>query len=81
MPLEVKSSTIHTLDHDPDSQVCTVAFHGGKRYTYQPMTVEEYSAFSSAPSVGAHFAAHVRNNPRYAVSQLPADDEQEAVPA
>lgn len=81
MPLEVKSSTIHTLDHDPDSQVCTVVFHNGRRYSYQPMTVEEYQSFSTAPSVGSHFAAHVRNNPKYTVTQLPDNEELEAVGA
>jgi len=56
----VSSSSIDAIGHDADSNTLQVRFASGQTYEYSGVTPEEHEALRTAPSVGAHFAKHVR---------------------
>lgn len=59
----VTSSTISHIGHDPNLNRLTIKFHNGGTYSYDGVSADEHKALLNAPSVGKHFAAHVR--PKY----------------
>ena len=60
---EVKSSSISHIHHDSQLKQLTVKFANGGTYTYDGVSADEHKALMESPSIGKHFAAHVR--PKY----------------
>lgn len=64
--IPVKSSNIAAVGWEDD--VLQVEFLSKKEgepnrvYQYESVPYEKYRQFLNAPSVGSHFAAHIRNN-------------------
>lgn len=56
----VESSNIKAIGYDPDSQTLHVEFKSGGKYEYSDVSAEEHQKFIGAPSVGSHFAKHIR---------------------
>lgn len=56
----VSSSAIRAIGYDEDERTLHVEFASGQRYEYPGVDPEEHQALLSAPSVGAHFASHIR---------------------
>lgn len=57
------SSNIAAIGHDPTTSTLAVQFHsdGDPRvYHYQGVSTPDHLAMMSAPSVGSHFAAHIK---------------------
>lgn len=57
------SSNIAALGHDPQRNVLAVQFHGSpspRVYHYDGVTTADHLAMLAAPSVGSHFAAHIK---------------------
>lgn len=61
----VESSTIAKIGHDPLHKELHVDFKSGGSYVYHDVPASEYHALISAPSIGRHFAANVKNNYRF----------------
>lgn len=53
--IQVDSSVIKSIAHDPDRKEMEVMFHSGKVYRYSGVTQSEFDTFLEAPSLGAHF--------------------------
>lgn len=66
--IPVKSSNVASIGYDPATEELHVAFkpkkegEEGRVYSYAGVPFEKYRQLLNAPSVGSHFAAHVRNN-------------------
>lgn len=66
--IEVKSSNIKAIGYDPATETLEVEFKAKreeeptKLYQYANVPYDRYKAFLNAPSVGSHFAAHVRDS-------------------
>jgi hypothetical protein len=60
----VKSSNIHSIAYDPESQELLVKFRSsagpGSTYAYSGVPPEVHRAFMSAPSHGIHFIDNIR---------------------
>lgn len=56
------STNIRAIGHDPKRNVMAVQFHGDppRTYHYDGVTTGDHLAMLSAPSVGSHFAAHIK---------------------
>lgn len=54
----VKSTSIVSVGHDGDT--LEVEFTNGAIHTYAGVTPEQYADLLKAPSIGKHFAQHVR---------------------
>lgn len=57
------STNIHAVGHDPKSNTLAVEFKGsdpGRVYHYDGVTTADHLAMMAAPSVGSHFAAHIK---------------------
>ncbi|AZO54763.1 MULTISPECIES: KTSC domain-containing protein [unclassified Mesorhizobium] len=60
------STSIRKSEYDPDSQVFSVWFvASGKRYDYEGVPVEVYTAFRNAFAKGRFFNDHIRDRFRY----------------
>lgn len=65
---EVKSSQIHSIGYDPETQTLAIRFYRGwgreqrpgALYHYANVTPEEFAAFRDAPSLGKHFGQHFK---------------------
>lgn len=66
--INVKSSNIKSVAYDPATETLEVCFLPKKEgeppkfYQYANVPYDRYKAFLNAPSVGSHFAAHVRDS-------------------
>jgi hypothetical protein len=60
----VSSSSIHSVGYDEATRTMHVEFASGQIYEYSGIEPEEHRALVEAPSVGSHFAKHIR--PHYA---------------
>jgi KTSC domain len=64
--LKVKSSNIDSIGYDPATEEMEVRFlphkdgEPGRAYSYAAVPYDKYREFLNAPSVGSHFAVHVR---------------------
>lgn len=60
----VDSSQIHSIGHDADSQTLAIRFKSkagaGSLYHYANFAAEDFEAFKSAESIGAHFGKHIK---------------------
>ncbi|TGP86007.1 MULTISPECIES: KTSC domain-containing protein [unclassified Mesorhizobium] len=66
------STSIRQSEYDPDSQILSVWFvASGKRYDYEGVPVEVYTAFRNALAKGRFFNDHIRGQFRY---RLISDD-------
>jgi hypothetical protein len=57
------SSNIASLGHDPKTNTLAVEFHGStppRVYHYDGVTTADHLAMLASPSVGSHFAAHIK---------------------
>lgn len=56
----VKSSNVHSVGYDPASRTLAVQFENGRVYHHQDVPPVAYDNLLKAPSIGAHYASHVR---------------------
>ena len=61
--VDVDSSQISQMGHDPVAKVMRVAFKNGAAYRYQNVSVELYNSIIDAPSVGSAFSAQIKKFP------------------
>ena len=64
MPL-VESSVIDFVRYEPATAELTITFNSGNRYVYFAVPRGVSDALIAAPSVGAYFNAHIRDQYRY----------------
>lgn len=57
----VDSSCLSAVGYDPDTATMRLQFTSGATYDYDDVAPEQHQALIGADSIGAHFAAHVRN--------------------
>lgn len=57
-----RSSNIHAIGYDPASKRLAVQFGdaGGRIYHYDGVEPHQHAELLAAPSVGSHFAAHIK---------------------
>lgn len=68
--IEVQSSQIHAIGHDPETNTLAIRFykdHGrdqrpGSLYHYASVTAKQFADFMAAPSKGRHFALEFKKN-------------------
>lgn len=58
----VFSSSINAIGYDAARETLFVEFVGGNTYSYADVSAAEHQALIGAPSIGAHFAKHIRKN-------------------
>lgn len=66
--VEVESSQIHSIGHDPKTNTLAIRFTrgfganraAGSLYHYQHFTASEFDAFQGAESKGRHFGQHIK---------------------
>jgi len=51
----VKSSVVSTMGHDSQTDMMEVRFKGGKLYTYEGVTADQFESIRHAESVGKAF--------------------------
>jgi hypothetical protein len=61
----IESSAIDHIHYEAVTAELTVTFNSGRRYVYFGVPRKESEALIAAPSVGAYFNAHIRDNYRY----------------
>lgn len=57
----VQSSNIRTIGYDAEARRLRIEFGSGKTYAYEGVPAEEHEALIGAPSIGSHFARHIRS--------------------
>ena len=62
------STAIRHIDYEAARRALTVTFVTGRRYVYQQVLPEIFTAFVSAPSKGTFFNAEIRD--AYAYEEL-----------
>lgn len=66
--IEVESSQIHSIGHDPETNTLAIQFyrgygrdqHPGAVYHYQNVPVAEFEALRDAESIGRHFGKNIK---------------------
>jgi len=63
--VEVQSSQIHSIGHDPNTSTLAIRFKNYKGeatslYHYSNVTAADFEAFRSADSIGSHFGKHIK---------------------
>jgi len=56
------STVIRSFNYDTESRRLFIVFQSGRRYTYQNVPMETYTAMTSSFSKGEFFNAHIRDN-------------------
>lgn len=69
----VESSNLKAIGYDAATKTVQVDFKTGRKYHYQNVPQETFDEFAAAPSVGKHFAAHIKN--AFLCVPLPAENE------
>ena len=59
------SSVIQWFQYSPDKQELLIGFQSGLRYAYQEVPEAIYLGLKEAPSKGAFFNDHIRENYRF----------------
>lgn len=73
---KVKSSQIHAIGHDADSNTLAVQFHGkggvpGAIYHYANVSADQHAEMLKDDSIGSHFGKHFKQNPKHPFTRLP----------
>lgn len=63
--VNVKSSNIKSIGHDPATNTMHVEFNNGGVYEYDDVPPEKHAALVNAHSIGAHFAQHIKGQHAY----------------
>lgn len=69
--IDVDSSQIHSIGHDPETNTLAICFTKGYRenrgpgsvYHYKNVDAETFAALRDAESIGKHFGAHIKPFP------------------
>jgi hypothetical protein len=66
--VDVESSQIHAIGHDPQTNTLAVQFKNwkgelGPLYHYDNFTADDFAAFQGAESIGKHFGGHIKAFP------------------
>jgi KTSC domain len=56
------STVIRSFKYDADSRRLLIVFQSGRRYTYENVPAETYTAMKGSFSKGDFFNAHIRDN-------------------
>lgn len=64
------SSIIRKAAYHPDTQTLIVRFTTGATYSYRPVKEQTYFDMMAAPSRGAYFYQHIRNNKHLTVERI-----------
>jgi hypothetical protein len=82
---DVESSQIHSIGHDPETNVLAIRFYRGwgenrkpgALYHYQNVPAAEYVALRDAESIGRHFGQQIKPFPdKYPFTRIDEDDAQ-----
>jgi hypothetical protein len=65
------SSVIHSFRYDPDTQRLHIQFQSGRRYVYEKVPEEIFTAMKGAFAKGEFFNAHIRD--RFRFTREPVD--------
>lgn len=65
----VKSSFLHSIDHDPDSETLIVVFKNGGLYTYDGVSADLHARLMAADSVGKYFTTYIKDV--FAATKIP----------
>lgn len=72
----VKSSQIHAIGHDQATNTLAIQFKSktgpGSVYHYPNVTAEQYAEMAKAESIGKHFGAHIKGNPKHPHTKIGA---------
>lgn len=55
------STAIRHVDYDAATRALTVTFVTGRRYVYESVPPEVFTAFATAPSKGTYFNSEIRD--------------------
>ena len=64
----VRSSTINSVGHDPETSEMTVNFSNGGSYVYDGVPAALYQALLDSPSAGSFLHRHIKG--RYAYRKV-----------
>lgn len=75
--IPVKSSFLHAIGYNPESETLEVEFKSGRIYQYAGVTPETHKALISAESVGRYYSLAItgKYEPRRATELEPKKDE------
>lgn len=59
--MRVQSSAMTDVEYDAPTRTLRIRFPDGDWYSYLQVPPEEHLALLAAPSLGRHFAAHIRD--------------------
>lgn len=67
--IDVQSSQIHSIGHDPETNTLAIRFFKGwgenkapgSLYHYRNFSVADFEAFRTAESIGSHFGKNIKN--------------------
>ncbi len=84
--VEVESSQIHSIGHDPATNTLAIRFtkgYGANRgpgslYHYQNFTAADFEAFKGADSLGKHFGGYIKAFPAKYPYHKVAEEQQAA---
>lgn len=84
--IDVQSSQIHSIGHDPDTNTLAIRFtkgYGDNRgpgslYHYQNFTAADFEAFKGAESLGKHFGGYIKAFPAKYPYHKVAEEQQAA---
>lgn len=83
----VESSQIHSIGHNPEAGILAIRFKTKdgaptSLYHYRNVTVEDFTAFNDAESIGSHFYKHIKpfseKYPYERIEAKPAEDQAAA---
>lgn len=65
MVLVTDSSNIAAVGYDSQRELMRIRFRDGSEYEYSNVDDVTFAELVGAPSIGVHFAAHIRKNPNF----------------
>lgn len=64
---KVKSSMMHSVGHDPETNKLIVKFkEDGPEYHYEDVSAEKHQELMAAKSIGVHFGQNFKGNYKHA---------------
>ena len=58
---ELRSSNLASAEYDVQTRALTITFKSGSAYTYSEVEQATYEGLLTAPSPGAYFAQHIKD--------------------